>query len=571
MSNSFTITTLNTSNVLLVIALMLLFGALMGLLFRKIRIPQVVGYIIMGIMVGQSGARLLGLDVINALGPVNDIALSMIGFLVGAELKINVIVKRGKQFVNILLWEAITPFFTVGILSGTVYGLFTGDWLTALCMGMLLGSMSASTAPAATTDVLKENRARGPLNTTTLGLVAMDDAVALILYAVTSSIVHILMGGAGTGEGLRMLESIGGIIVQVLGSMALGLAIGWLLSLLTRCCANDEGRALSFSIGSLIAIMALAVFLPVDGILCAMAAGFFITNWAPVKTRSILHLTNKFTPPVYVLFFVLVGAKLNIWAVSGMLLVMALVYVIGRTLGKSVGSTIGARISHAPDGVRKYIPFCLLSQAGVSIGLSIQAGSDFAGTMGQQIMLIITATTFIVQLIGPICVRYAVVKSGEAGLDIDASDVKKAAKVADIVIGGNKVCSPDSKAIVRENTTVRSLGETFTETPNLNYVVKNDAGKLEGIITVEHLKDALYLKDMQDSLMADDVMDKPLATCKPEDTLDDVEAAFIETGEEALPIIGPEGEALGIVERSGIDHYIYGRVMEAQMKAEKLG
>jgi Kef-type K+ transport system membrane component KefB len=564
------INSLETTNVLLIISLMLLLGALMGLLFRKLKVPQVVGYIIMGIIIGQSGTRLLGVEVISALGPVNDMALAMIGFLVGAELKIATVLKRGRQFVSILLWEAITPFFTVGILTGLVYGLFTGDWLTAACMGLLLGAMSSSTAPAATTDVLKENRARGPLTTTTFGIVAMDDAVALILYAIVSSVVHIIRGG-DSGEGLRMVEALGGIFLQVAGSIGLGLGIGWVLSLFARLCTNDTGRELSFSIGSLAAIMALAVFIPVDGILCAMSAGFFITNWAPIKTRGILSLTDKFTPPVYVLFFVLVGAKLNIWAVSGMLLVMALVYVAGRTIGKSIGAKVGAQLSDAPEGVKKYMPFCLLSQAGVSIGLSIQAGMDFPGEMGQQIMLIVTATTFIVQLIGPVCVRHAVHKAGEAGLNIDPADLKKTAKVADISLGGEAVCSSKSRAIVTEDMTVRRLGEAFTETSNLNYAVKDKAGLLTGIITIEHLKEALYLQDMQEALMADDIMDKPMTVCKPEDSLEDVERAFRDTGEDALAIRGRDGEALGIVERATIDHYIQGCIVEAEMRAENLG
>jgi CBS domain-containing protein len=431
--------------------------------------------------------------------------------------------------------------------------------------------MSASTAPAATTDVLKENRARGPLNTTTLGIVAMDDAVALILYAIVSAISHIVMGTAQAGEGLKLAEALLKIIMQIAGSMALGLGVGFLLRKAARFSQGDDGRVLSFSLGTLIAIMALAVYVPVDGILCAMSVGFYITNWAPVKVRGLLSLTEKFTPPIYVLFFVLVGAKLDIWAVSGMLLILALVYVLGRTLGKSFGATVGAVLSKAPAGVRKYMPFCLLSQAGVSIGLSIDAGSDFPGTMGQQIMLIITATTFIVQLIGPLCVRHAVIKSGEAGLDINAEDITKEARVSDMVMNGEKICSPDSSSIVNEADTVRHISETFSETPNLNYVVRDREGKLTGLITVEHLKEALYLTDLMDAMMAEDIMDKSEQTCSPDESLADVIARFDESGVEALPITDKSGKALGIVERAAIDHYIHARVMQAQLASEKLG
>jgi CBS domain-containing protein len=254
-----------------------------------------------------------------------------------------------------------------------------------------------------------------------------------------------------------------------------------------------------------------------------------------------------------------------------MLLVMALAYVIGRTFGKSIGAYIGSRISDAPEGVRKYMPFCLLSQAGVSIGLSIQAGTDYPGVMGQQIMLIITATTFIVQLIGPICVRHAVIKSGEAGLDIDAGDLKRQAKVGDITVGGIKIASSDSASIVSESTTVSQLAEQFSQTPNINYVVRDDKGKLSGVIPIDNLKEALYLTDLRDAMLAEDIMDQPNCCCTPDDTLNDIETMFAEKGVDAVPIVDKDGSSLGIIERAALDHYIHGRVMEAQLASEKLG
>lgn len=197
---------LSGANVILLTGIILLLGAMGGRLFQKLRIPQVVGYIVIGILIGQSGFQLLRADVIASLDPVSQMALSLIGFLIGGELKLNVLKKYGRQFVGILLCEAIVPFFVVGALVTGVSYLLTGDFSTSLAIGLILGAISSATAPAATTDVLRENRTRGPLTTTVLGIVAMDDAVALILYAFASSIASSLLGYTGGTLGTQLLQ-----------------------------------------------------------------------------------------------------------------------------------------------------------------------------------------------------------------------------------------------------------------------------------------------------------------------------------------------------------------------------
>ena len=181
----------------LLLGIIMFFGALGGRIFQKLKIPQVVGYIVIGILIGSSGFQILKIETIIALNPVNTIALSLIGFLIGAELKIDVIKKYGKQFVGILIGESVTPFFVVGFFVTLVAYIFMKDFKTAISFGLILGAICSATAPAATTDVLKEFRTRGPLTTTTLGIVAMDDAVALILYAIASTVVSPLLGGQG--------------------------------------------------------------------------------------------------------------------------------------------------------------------------------------------------------------------------------------------------------------------------------------------------------------------------------------------------------------------------------------
>lgn len=311
--------------------------------------------------------------------------------------------------------------------------------------------------------------------------------------------------------------------------------------------------------------------LNLDNILCAMSLGFFMVNFAPKKTLPVFTLVEKFTPPVYVLFFVLVGAKLDIWIITPYLGALAIIYVLGRTFGKALGSMLGALITKAPATVRKYLPFCLLSQAGVAIGLSIAAGNDFPDSVGPQILLIITATTFIVQLVGPIFVKYGVTKAGEVGLNVTEEDIKKNSKLSDVTWGAEKICCATSPAIVLENCTISSILNSFCHHNNLNYAVKSAEGNLVGIISIEHIKETLQIGEMAESVLAMDIMDPPFVTCSPEDTLPDAYRMFDEHDTEAIPIVSDDGEILGVAEKSTLDHYVHTRIIELHRKLEKLG
>jgi len=554
-------------NLIFLIGSILLLGALGGRLFQKLKIPQVVGYIVIGIIIGQSGFQVLSANVITTLEPISSMALALIGFLIGGELKINVLKKYGKQFTGILFFEAIVPFFVVSIVVTIISFLFTKDIKTSLALGLILGSISSATAPAATTDVLRENRTRGPLTTTVLGIVAMDDAVALILYAFSSSIASSLLGYTGGSLGMQLLT----LAYDVFGSILLGSLIGVVLSRFIRNVMTDEGRILAFSLGAILLSTGLCVFLELDTILAAMSVGFFMVNFAPAKTRPTFDLVEKFTPPIYVLFFVLVGAKLNIWNVTAYLGLIAIIYILCRTVGKSIGSKLGAKITKAPETVKKYLPWCLLSQAGVAIGLSIAAGQTFATTIGPSIILIITATTFVVQLLGPICVKYAVNGAGECNLDICEEDIMKTCKVSDITLAGNPVCSENSPAIVTEITKLHDILDSFSKNHNLNYVVKDSKGGFAGIITLEHLKESLQVQEMSDALMAMDICDSVKTSVTPEMLIPEVLKLFEENDTEALPIINEEKMVMGIIEKPAIDHYLRGKVLELHKQIASLG
>ncbi|MCF0241318.1 MAG: cation:proton antiporter [Treponema sp.] len=557
---------LNGLQFVFLLGVVLFFGALGGWLFKKLKIPQVVGYIVIGIIIGASGFQILRPEVIAGLNPVSTVSLSLIGFLVGGELKIGTVKKYGKQFVSILIFESITPAIIVGGLVTLFVFLFTKNIKYAVAMGIVLGAICAATAPAATTDVLVEYRTRGPLTTTVYGIVAMDDAVALVLYTVASTIAANLLGGEVTSFWLQLLA----IARDIFGSIIIGLFFGGILRVIMHFLPNDDGRILSFSLGALFLCTGICEVFNFDNILSAMSLGFFMVNFSHAKTKSVFSLVQKFTPPIYVLFFVLVGAKLNVWMIKPFLGVIAIIYVLGRTFGKTIGSMFGAAITKAPKTVQKYLPFCLLSQAGVAIGLSIAAGNDFPDSIGPQILLIITATTFIVQLVGPICVKTGVTKAGEVGLNITVEDIRSNTKVQDVMWGNEYICSETSPAVVSETARLDSVLDLFTRQYNLNYAVKGEKGDLVGVISLEHLKEVMAIGEMADSMLAMDIMDKPVVTCKPDELLPNAYTLFDDFDVEVIPIVDENGKPMGVIERHTADHYLHARVMELNRKLESL-
>ncbi len=544
-------------NVILLLGIIVFFGTFGGRLFQILKIPQVVGYITVGIFLGLSGIHFINSTILDALQPFNAFALGLIGFMIGGELKIGTLRKFGKQFTYILLMESLGAFFFVSIFVSVLGYFLYGNLPFSVSLGLLMGAISSATAPAATTDVLWENKTRGPLTTTVLGIVAMDDGVALLLFAFASSIASSLLGKTDAGILLSILR----LLYEIGAAVFIGVLIGFILNKIIRS-FNDEDKILAFSLGALLLLIGLAQVLKVDMILGAMSMGFYISNYAPKRSEETFSLVGKFTPPIYVLFFVLVGAKLNITNISVVVGVLAVVFLAGRLLGKAAGATLGAFLSKAPMGVRKYLPFCLLSQAGVAIGLSIVAGQTFKGSVGDVIIMVVTTTTFVVQIAGPPFVKYAVTKAGEVGLDITEEDLIKKSKARDIV--------DTSIPHIKETDTITTILNLFSERDNFYYPVVDNEEKLVGIVSIDHLKDTFIASEFSDYLLAYDIMEPIICTCTP-DTEASVIRRDLKTFDiQSLPMVNEEGKVLGMIENRGLQQLFSRKIAELQNKAKDL-
>jgi len=479
--------------VLLLIGLAIFFGTMGARIFQWLRIPQVVGYIVIGLLVGRSGLKLLNQQTIASLQPFNFFALGVIGFMIGGELHRDVFKKYGKQFMVVLLSEGLGAFFVVGVTTALIALVATGDAKLAVALGMVLGAISSATAPAATVDVLWEYKSRGPLTTTVFAIVALDDGLALILYAVAASFAAGLVGQGGHS----IWHSLAVSGYEIVGAVALGVVAGVLLNATLRW-SREPDKALTFIIGTLAGILGVAIVAKVDLILAAMALGVTIGNLAPRRSRASFDIIERFAPPIYVLFFVVVGARLNVSGMPAWMAVLAVAYVIGRSAGKMGGAYLGARWSKTTDVVRKYLGLCLFSQAGVAIGLAILASIRFPAPMGDAIIIIVTTTTFLVQIIGPPSVKVAIQKAGEVGLNITEEDLIRQYRASDLM-------DPEAPTF-KAGTPLAEILATIATTDATAYPVVDGEDKLLGMITLSDLKTLFSMEGLGGWLVAYDLM-----------------------------------------------------------------
>lgn len=400
----------NANYVALALGIALLLGWAAGLLCRKIKTPMVVGYIVVGILLGNSLLGVFNNRNIEGLYFIIYLGLACIGFDIGGELAFHKLRNLGRP----IFWISALETIGATVLVTTAVYLYTRKLYVAL----IFGALAAATAPAATVDVLREYQASGPLTTTTFAVVGIDDAYAVIIYAFAAFFAKMLLSHKTVHIAEAVLRPAG----EILGSIGLGLVIGIAFLYIIRNYTARRGLMV-LTWGVIIATTALANILHFSLILANMALGLTVVNLTRWKRDDLFELIRTTTPPVFVLFFVLVGAQLDAAKLAS-LGVIGLLYIVLRSAGKISGAYIGGLISDAPDTVRKYLGLCLFSQAGVAIGLSIQTkitfGAKLYGAAGIELGImavsVIAATSLLFQIVGPPSTRYAVIKAGEANV-----------------------------------------------------------------------------------------------------------------------------------------------------------
>ncbi len=384
-------------NLLFYLAVMLFAGLLFGRLLKLVKLPNVTGYLIAGLVLGPFVTKILSAEQVESLSVISNMALAFIAFTVGLSFKRSYFKRVGMTPVVIALLEALVAVFLV---QGT---LIAAGFDAAF--SIVLGAIAAATAPAATIMVIKQYGAKGPVTDTLMAVVAIDDAVALVAFGFAVSIAGVISGNGGGNIFLSILQP----LWQVGLSLLIGAVMGVLFKIPLRF-FKKSGNRLIIIIGFVFMTSALATLCGVSELLACMALGSVFCNIS-TESDSINDLCDFMTPPLFELFFVVSGAGLDV-SVLPQIGVMGAIYVVVRCIGKYLGAFIGAKLMKAPETVAKYIGPTLIPQAGVAIGLTIVA-QTVVPHYAAQIRAVILCGTLIYELIGPAITKITLKKAGE--------------------------------------------------------------------------------------------------------------------------------------------------------------
>ena len=395
-------------NTLLYLGISLAIVYIVKKVVEKFHIPAVTGYVIIGVIGGVSILGFFNQELIEKFSIVSDLALSIIAFSIGVELNKSTLSKLGSSIIIIAFFEGFLAF---AFVTATFYIIEP----TKLYRALIFGSIASATAPAATVYVIQQYKAKGPLTSTILGVVGIDDAIALTIYVFASLFAQSIL--------LKTHLSVFKIIATPLYKISLSLIIGAALAfsyviLFKKIRFHDD---LLIGLGSVILIgMGVSEMLKISELLTVMTIGSVIVNSDHMLANRSRKAVDSFSPVIIPLFFMYAGARLQVNLI-GQVGVLGLLYTLARFLGKLTGASLGATISKAPKTVRKYIGFSLIPQVGVAVALSLAVQKQFGrGAFGQEgiemarmAINILLFTTIITEVLGPILTKTTLTKANE--------------------------------------------------------------------------------------------------------------------------------------------------------------
>ncbi len=381
-------------------------GLLFGKFAKYLKLPNVTGYLLGGVIIGPSVLNIVKSDAIPGLELVSVVALGFIAFTIGNELKFDYFKKVGTKPVVIAIFEAS---FGVLFVFGALIGLFaiTGHLTNEnLRFSLILASIAAATAPASTLMVIRQYKAKGKLTETLISVVAIDDSVAVILFGVCIAIANALTPGVHDTVLMQVIHP----IIEIITTIVVGGIMGIILVLATKW-FTGRGNRISLVVMSVFITIFVADKLGGSYILGSMTLGMIFTNYSE-HDEKVNGLIYFFTPPIYIMFFVLSGIELQLSVLTTVGL-LGIIYMLFRFLGKYLGASTGAAITKMESNVRKYLGYSLIPQAGVAIGLSLVATHMLPEVLGSQVKAIILASSVIYGLIGPVVTKFTLIKAGE--------------------------------------------------------------------------------------------------------------------------------------------------------------
>lgn len=380
------------------LAIMMLFGFLLTRLTKLVKLPNVTGYIIAGIIIGPYCLNLVPSGIITKMDFVSDIALAFIAFSVGEFFKLDTLKKSGWKIIVLTIFEALMASIVVFVVMFFILHI-------SLSFSIVLAALASATAPASTIMTIRQTKAKGDFVDTLLQVVALDDVVSLVAYSVAISVA---MAGNG-GDGFSFAV-VGLPILKNLACLVIGAILGFVLALLMKVKHSSDNR-LIIVICVLFVFCAIGSLLDVSPLLGCMIIGMVYINVS--KDEKLFLQVNYFSPPILLLFFVSSGLKFNLSSLfAGSTAVFAiplwsigLIYFFTRIIGKYLGAYLGCLTIKKKKEVRNYLGLALIPQAGVAIGLAAMGARTIGGELGSALQTIILASSVLYELIGPACAK----------------------------------------------------------------------------------------------------------------------------------------------------------------------
>lgn len=405
--------------VLLTLSIALLAGLMLSRLAKKVSLPAVTAYLVAGILIGPyflgalgiEGLGFTSMENIKTFELLSDVALGFIAFLIGNEFRLAQLKKTGKQATAIGIVQAVA---TTLLVDAALIGLhFIIPDKLPLPTAIILGAVASATAPAATLMVVKQYKAKGPVTQILLPIVALDDAVGLVLFAVSFGIAKALIAGE-----VNVLSVIVEPILEVILSLGLGALMGFIFNYCEQF-FHSRSKRLSISVAYVFLTVSLSmlkfevagIHIGFSSLLTCMMLGTVFCNVCDFS-EELMDRLDRWTAPLFVLFFVISGSELELSVFSDVFVVLiGLVYIIFRCVGKYFGAGISARATNCDNNIVKYLGITLFPQAGVALGMAIKA--EAIGPEGAIVANITLFSVLIYELIGPYLTKVALTKAGE--------------------------------------------------------------------------------------------------------------------------------------------------------------
>ncbi len=372
-------------------------GLVLSRVVKKLRLPNVTGYLIAGLLIGPCVLGLVPQAALDKLNIITTIALGFIAFSIGGEFKLSSIRAIGKNVIIITLFQSIMAAALVDIVL-CLCGFNVSE-------SIILGAIATATAPAATLMVVRQYKAKGELTNTLLPVVAMDDAVGLIVFAVSSAIADTLASGAQPSVYTMAVAP----LIEIALSLLSGGLLGFFISLSMRF-FHSRANKMCICIAGVVLGVAIAQQFGLSDLLVCMSVGAVFANLRN-DALEVMDVCDGWTPPLFMLFFVISGAELDVGALPTVGL-LGVLYIVVRSFGKYFGAYLGSVVVKASPNIRKYLGITLLPQAGVAIGMAQMVLTQLP-QFGARIQAVVLSATLIYELVGPVATKIALTKAGE--------------------------------------------------------------------------------------------------------------------------------------------------------------